>query len=112
MGSIAMDRNGNMALGYSASSATTFPSVWYTGRLAADAAGQMPQGENSVINGTGSQTGSQRWGDYTSMNVDPDRRLHVLVREPVRAHDQRRRLASANRVVQVPHLLDWCLGAG
>ena len=31
----------------------------------------MPQGEGSIIDGTGSQTGSQRWGDYTSMNVDP-----------------------------------------
>jgi subtilisin-like proprotein convertase family protein len=61
-----------MALGYSASNATTtFPSVWYTGRLATDPLGTMPQGEGSIINGTGSQTGSQRWGDYTSMNIDP-----------------------------------------
>lgn len=72
MGSIAMDRQGNMALGYSASNATTtFPSSWYTGRLAGDPLGTMPQGEASFINGLGSQTGSQRWGDYTSMNVDP-----------------------------------------
>ncbi len=72
MGSIAMDASGNMALGYSASNATTtFPSVWYTGRLAGDPLGSMPQGEASIVNGTGSQTGSQRWGDYTSMNVDP-----------------------------------------
>jgi hypothetical protein len=72
MGSIAMDQSGNMALGYSASDATsTFPSSWYTGRLAGDPLGTMPQGEGSIINGTGSQTGSQRWGDYTSMNIDP-----------------------------------------
>ena len=72
MGSIAQDKFGNMALGYSASDATTtYPSVWYTGRLAGDPLGTMPQGEGSIINGTGSQTGSQRWGDYTSMNVDP-----------------------------------------
>jgi hypothetical protein len=72
MGSIAMDQYGNMALGYSASDATvTFPSSWYTGRLAGDPLGTMPQGEASMINGTGSQTGSARWGDYTSMNVDP-----------------------------------------
>lgn len=72
MGSIAMDGDGNMALGYSASDGTTtFPSVWYTGRLASDPLNTMPQGEGSIINGTGSQTGSQRWGDYTSMNVDP-----------------------------------------
>ena len=72
MGSIAMDASGNMALGYSASSASMFPSVWYTGRLAADPLGTMPQGEGVIINGTGSQTStSARWGDYTSMNVDP-----------------------------------------
>jgi hypothetical protein len=60
-----------MALGYSASNAATFPSVWYTGRLATDPLGTMPQGEGVIHNGTGSQTGSPRWGDYTSMNVDP-----------------------------------------
>ncbi|MCO5242551.1 MAG: immune inhibitor A [Anaerolineae bacterium] len=72
MGSIAMDGAGNMALGYSASSASsTFPSSWYTGRLSSDPLNSMPQGEGAIINGTGSQTGSQRWGDYTSMVVDP-----------------------------------------
>ncbi len=72
MGSIAMDEAGNMALGYSASDGTgTYPSVWYTGRLAGDPLGTMSQGEASIVDGTGSQTGSQRWGDYTSMNIDP-----------------------------------------
>ena len=71
MGSIAMDEAGNMALGYSASNSTTFPSVWYTGRLAGDPFGTLPQGEGSIIDGTGSQTASQRWGDYSSMNIDP-----------------------------------------
>jgi len=71
MGSIAQDSGGNMALGYSASSATVFPSLRYTGRLVTDAPGTMPQGEGVIVNGTGSQTGSARWGDYSSMNVDP-----------------------------------------
>ncbi len=73
MGSIAQDSSGNMALGYSASDGTsTFPSVWYTGRLVSDTLGTMPQGEGSVIDGTGSQTSSgSRWGDYTSTTVDP-----------------------------------------
>ena len=62
-----------MALGYSASSATTtYPSSWYTGRLTTDPLGTMPQGEGSIINGTGSLTsGGNRWGDYTSIHVDP-----------------------------------------
>jgi hypothetical protein len=71
MGSIAMDHNGNIALGYSASSTTVFPSIRYTGRLAGDPLGQMPQGEASIMVGSGSQTGSARWGDYTDMTVDP-----------------------------------------
>jgi hypothetical protein len=72
MGSVAMDNAGNMALGYSASDGTsTYPSSWYTGRLASDPLGTMPQGEGSFIDGTGSQTASQRWGDYTAMTVDP-----------------------------------------
>jgi len=71
MGSIAQDQQGNMALGFSASNTSVFPSSWYTGRLVGDALGTMGQGEGSFINGLGSQTGSARWGDYTSMNVDP-----------------------------------------
>jgi hypothetical protein len=71
MGSIAQDKKGNMALGYSVSSETTYPGIRYTGRLKGDPAGQMPQGEAVVINGSGSQLGTPRWGDYTSMNVDP-----------------------------------------
>jgi hypothetical protein len=72
MGSIAMDGQGNMALGYSASNASVFPSVFYTGRLAGSPLGTMPLGENSIKNGTGSQTGGgNRWGDYAAISVDP-----------------------------------------
>jgi hypothetical protein len=71
MGSIATDHSGNMALGYSAGNASLFPSIRYTGRLVTDPLGTMPQGEADFVAGTGSQTGSARWGDYTSMNVDP-----------------------------------------
>jgi uncharacterized membrane protein len=72
MGSIAMDHAGNIGLGYSVSSSTTHPGIRYTGRLAGDALGAMTQGEGTVITGGGSQTGGlHRWGDYTSMSVDP-----------------------------------------
>jgi hypothetical protein len=73
MGSIAQDKKGNMALGYSVVNGTTvFPGIRYTGRLASDPLGTMPQGEATVINGSGVQTTTNsRWGDYTSMNVDP-----------------------------------------
>jgi hypothetical protein len=72
MGSIAMDKMGNIALGYSASSSTVYPSIWYTGRLSSDPPGQMAAGEAVLINGSGSQVdAANRWGDYSSMNVDP-----------------------------------------
>ena len=73
MGSIAQDKNSAMALGYSVVNGTTvFPGIRYTGRVASDPLGQMPQGEGVIINGSGVQTTTNsRWGDYTSMNVDP-----------------------------------------
>jgi hypothetical protein len=73
MGSIAMDKKGNMALGYSVVNGTTvFPGIRYTGRLAGDPLGQMTLGEGTIINGSGVQTNTNsRWGDYTDMTVDP-----------------------------------------
>ncbi len=73
MGSIAQDRDGNMGLGFSLSGPSLHPQIHYTGRLAGDPAGQMTQGEGTIVNGAGSQTGSSlsRWGDYSSMSVDP-----------------------------------------
>ncbi|HEY3310318.1 MAG TPA: hypothetical protein VGK00_01645 [Anaerolineales bacterium] len=71
MGSIAMDKQGNIALGYSASSSSVFPSIRYTGRLVTDALGTM-QTENIIQAGSGSQINSlHRWGDYSAMTVDP-----------------------------------------
>ncbi|HEY2397054.1 MAG TPA: hypothetical protein VGH81_13910 [Rudaea sp.] len=72
MGSIAQDKQGNMALGYSASSSSLFPSIRYTGRLKTDPVNTM-QAEATIIAGTGSQTGQNlaRWGDYSAMTVDP-----------------------------------------
>lgn len=71
MGSIAMDKAGDMALGYSASSATVFPSIAYTGRLPTDPLGTM-QAENLLKSGGGSQlTNLNRWGDYSAMRIDP-----------------------------------------
>ncbi|MEP7019409.1 MAG: hypothetical protein ABI808_02065 [Pseudonocardiales bacterium] len=71
LGSAAMDKAGNIALGYTASSSALHPSIRYTGRLAADPLGQMSQGETTAVTGGGSQTQYSRWGDYSSMSVDP-----------------------------------------
>jgi hypothetical protein len=73
MGSVAMDKNGNIAAGYSVSNGTdVFPGIRYTGRLSGDPLGQMTLGEGVIMNGSGVQTTTNsRWGDYTSLNVDP-----------------------------------------
>jgi hypothetical protein len=72
MGSIAQDKQGNMAVGYSVSSSSMFPGIRYTGRLASDPLNTM-QAEATMQNGGGSQKGSQlqRWGDYSAMSIDP-----------------------------------------
>ncbi|WP_158678878.1 carboxypeptidase regulatory-like domain-containing protein [Pseudoalteromonas sp. T1lg75] len=72
MGSVAMDAMGNMALGYTVSGENTYPSVRYTGRLASDPLNMMAQGEQEIVAGGSSQLGANgRWGDYSSMNIDP-----------------------------------------
>jgi len=71
MGSMAMDKSNNIAVGYSASSSTINPAIRFTGRVPADPAGTL-QTEDSILVGTGSQTlGLSRWGDYTALQVDP-----------------------------------------
>ncbi len=71
MSSTAMDGNGNLATAYNISSSSTYPGLRYAGRLAADPLGTLPQGENTLVNGT-SRNSSNRYGDYSSLNVDPD----------------------------------------
>ncbi len=71
MGSIAQDNSGNMALGYSLSDTSTFPSIALSGRLSTDAAGTMGA-EITMMAGAGSQLSTgNRWGDYSAMTVDP-----------------------------------------
>lgn len=71
MGSAAMDGAGDVALGYSVSSGTTCPSIRYAGRTASDPPGTLPRTETELLQGTGTQSWTSRWGDYSSMSVDP-----------------------------------------
>ena len=69
--SIAMDKDGNIALGYSKSSTSVIPGIYVTGRLAGDPAGTMGA-ETEMQAGIGVQLGAgNRWGDYSSMTLDP-----------------------------------------
>jgi hypothetical protein len=74
MGSIAMDQAGDIAVGYSVSSASISPSIRYTGRLASDPLGTM-ESEIDILSAArvahGSQTTTYRWADYSGMSVDP-----------------------------------------
>src|SRR5262245_57912134 len=71
MGSIASDNQGNIALGFSASSSSISPQIRYAGRLATDPTNTL-SGEQHLFDGTGSQSAtSNRWGDYSDLTVDP-----------------------------------------
>lgn len=72
MGSVAMNKHGSMAVGYTTSSSTIFPSVRYASRLAKDPPGTLSN-EVNLMAGGGAQTyGVPRWGNYTTMDVDPE----------------------------------------
>ncbi|MCX7003353.1 MAG: hypothetical protein NTV22_08780, partial [bacterium] len=70
MGSAAMNGYGDIALGYSVSSSTLYPAIRCAARLSTDAPGTLG-GESVITNGAYSQTSGNRWGDYSTMSVDP-----------------------------------------
>lgn len=75
--SLAVDRLGDLAMDYTSSNTTTNPKIVYAGRLAGDPANTFSQGEQVLIAGAGTQSGSCggtciRWGDYSGMALDPD----------------------------------------
>ncbi len=71
IGSAAMDKSGNIAIGYSVSNGSAvFPSIRYAARLATEPRGVMGN-EVTLHAGTASQTDANRWGDYSAMSVDP-----------------------------------------
>jgi len=73
MPSIAVDANGNAAIGYSVSSQdqSIFPGIRYAGRRPTDPLNDLSQGEAIMTVGRGSQTSDDRWGDYTMTTIDP-----------------------------------------
>jgi hypothetical protein len=78
MPSLAVDKDGNMLMGYTAASSTLLPALRWAGRLAGDPASTLPQTEVDMQTGTGTQLGNcggspcTRWGDYSTMTLDPD----------------------------------------
>ena len=117
MGSIGVDQQGNMAIGYSTSGSATpnFPSIAYSGRLVTDTLNQLPQTEVQLAAGKARRTraipsAAQVHADFALGRLLGDgdrsvRRLHVLVHEHVlqrgRPYD-RLAMGYADRFVQVP----------
>jgi hypothetical protein len=95
MGSIAMDGNGNIGVGYGVSDDTaTYPGIRYAGRLATDPLNELSQGEAELIAGQGTFLGS-RWGDYSMMAIDPTDDCtfwysHMYIGEPGQSNWQTR----------------------
>ncbi len=73
MPSLAVDKQGNMMVGYNAGNGSVNPAIRYAGRLTGDPLNTLGQTETSLIEGTGApSTGNfNRWGDYSEMSVDP-----------------------------------------
>jgi hypothetical protein len=70
IGSVAMDQQGNLAVGSNVSGPSRFPSLVYAARLASDPLGTL-SAETTIQEGGGSQTGFIFWGDYSQMTLDP-----------------------------------------
>ncbi|HTR26490.1 MAG TPA: choice-of-anchor D domain-containing protein [Terriglobales bacterium] len=73
MPAITMDQNQNIAVAYSRSGSGSgqYPSLVYAGRVPSDPSGTL-EDEQVLKLGLGSQTGGgDRWGDYTSLAIDP-----------------------------------------
>ena len=74
MGSIMLNGYNELGLGYSVSSTTMYPSIYFTGQSAGafnSASGILDIEEDTIWSGSYSQTGANRWGDYSQMAVDP-----------------------------------------
>jgi len=71
MASPAIDKNGNIGIGYSFGSAADFPGQRFAGRLFKDKTGELTLNETVLVNGEAAQTNTLRWEDYTQTAVDP-----------------------------------------
>jgi hypothetical protein len=71
MASPAIDRNGNIGIGYSFGGTPNYAGQRFAGRLANDPLGQLTLQETVLIEGAASQTNTVRWEDYTQTAVDP-----------------------------------------
>jgi hypothetical protein len=89
-GDMAVDACGNMALGYTIGSASTYASIAVTGRRFFDPRGKL-RPEQLVLAGQQTYTGLDgtpaRWGDYSEVTIDPNGRDFYFFNEYAKAID-------------------------
>jgi hypothetical protein len=71
MASPAMDRKGNIGIGYSYGGTPDFTGQRFAARLASDPPGVLSLPETVLVYGAGAQTTTLRWEDYTQTAMDP-----------------------------------------
>jgi len=107
MGSIAMNAAGNICVGYSVSSSTTFPLIAVAGQTVdMSGSGILNSGETVTFPGDNAQSGTARWGDYSAIAVDPvtDTFWYTQEYSPTRAAGQS--FAWATRIAEIEHTPD------
>jgi hypothetical protein len=71
MASPAIDKRGNIGIGYSFGGTPHFAGQRFAARLASDPPGMLSLKETVLIEGEGVQTNTNRWEDYTQTAMDP-----------------------------------------
>jgi hypothetical protein len=71
MGSIGIDRQGNIGMGYSFGGTPNYPGQRFAARLADDRPGMLTLHETVLVEGEASQKNTIRWEDYTTTAMDP-----------------------------------------
>lgn len=71
MASPAIDRRGNIGIGYSFGGTPNFVGQRFTARLADDPRGTLGLRETVLVEGEASQTTTIRWEDYSQTAMDP-----------------------------------------
>ena len=111
MGSIAMNAQGDIALGYSVSDGSSvYPSIRYTGRRNSDPPGVMTLAEQTIMAGSGIQVVEEgRWGDYSMMSVDPEDDLTFWYTseymQDMEEYDWKTRVAAVRKITPSPDAL-------
>ena len=117
-----MNAGGNIGLGYSVSSTTIYPSIRYCGQTAAAngvANNTLDFPETSIFEGANSQTGANRWGDYSKISLDPlDDGTYWFTTEYIGAGGSRKSKIASFNIGPVPPITSFttstttpCLGS-